>query len=86
MPIKPKAVAPETQALIDNVEQATAKVNKNVCTEIKNFGNPTDSVKQVVITFANFIEGRSDHTWVTSKGKLYDFIRRGVGARDRVTD
>lgn len=38
-----------------------------------------------MISVANFIEGRSDHTWVSSKGKLFDLMRKGVGARQRVS-
>ena len=54
--------------------------------EIKNLNNPLEVVKQVIVTVANFIEGSDKHTWQTARGKMLDFVKRGVGAREQVSE
>ena len=58
-----------------------------MASEIKNLRNPPDEVVQVIITVADFVDGQPDlHTWNSAKAKMYDFIRRGVGLKERVSD
>ena len=70
---------------MDAVDQATQNVTKAYCTELKNFPKPPSSVEQVIVSVANFVEGREGSTFISAKGKLFDYIRRGVGARDLVS-
>ena len=41
----------------------------------------------MIVSLADFVDGHPDlHTWNSAKTKMYDFIRRGVGLKDRVSD
>ena len=84
--IQPRQIDEETQALIDAVEGATQKVTKQVAMELKNLNNPPEQVLKVLITLADFVEDRSDSNFGQAKAKVYDLVRRGVGARDRVSE
>ena len=43
----------------------------------------------MVIAVADFVEDKAEgegHSWNTAKSKMFDFVRRGVGTNDRVSD
>lgn len=72
---------------MDQVEQAVAAISKLACSEIKNLHTPASGISLVVLSCADFIEGRKgSNNWVSAKGKLYELLRRGVGTRDRVSN
>ena len=76
---------PETQALINACEQALIK--KSDCTEMKALRNPPQEVLNVVVTLVDFVEGgtTAQNTFDSAKRKLFDYCKRGVGMRERVT-
>ena len=78
--IQPKEFDAETLSLIENVEKAVGRVTKAACTELKNFNKPSDDVIKVIVAVADFIEGPG-HDWNTSRAKMFDFIKRGVGSK-----
>lgn len=55
-------------------------------TEIKSLQNPPAVVKQVIVSFADFIEGRLDSDYHQAKSKLLEFIKRGVGEKEPVDE
>lgn len=85
-PIQPKEIDEETQRLIDELKETLATINKAECTEIKNFNNPPEEVKQVIVTIADFFEGLG-HEWKNSKAKMADLIlKRGHEATVKCTE
>ena len=41
----------------------------------------------MIISVADFVDGQPDlHTWNSAKTKMYDFLRKGVGIKDRVSE
>jgi len=60
-----------------------------VATEIKNFKTPASEISDVIMSVADFVEDRKEgegNTWNTAKSKMYEFVRRGVGIQECVTD
>lgn len=79
-------VDPETLALINAAERAAGSFTKAFCTEIKALNNPPEEVLKVIVTFADFVEGESGlNTFQTAKRKMFDYVKREVGLKERVT-
>ena len=48
---------------------------------------PVIGVDLIVITMVDFIDGSiGANSWVSAKGKVFDYLKRGVGTRERVSD
>ena len=45
--------------------------------------NPPSSVHDCVVTTADFVTGEPGKTtFASAKGKLYEYVRKGVGSKD----
>ena len=53
-------------------------MTKAACTELKNFNKPSEDVIKVIVAVADFVDGPG-HDWNTSRAKMFEFIKRGVG-------
>ena len=72
--------------MFDAVDQATQQATKKDCTELKNFANPPESIIVLATHLADFVQDKSGTTWNQAKSKLFEYLNRGVGARDRVSE
>ena len=56
--------------------------------ELKTLNIPAADVKETILTLANFIEndGSQAATFATAKSKIYEYVRRGVGIKGRISD
>ena len=51
--------------------------------ELKMLNNPPSSVHDCVVTTADFVTGEPGKTtFASAKGKLYEYVRKGVGSKD----
>ena len=75
------------QELMDIVEQAVAGIDKKVAGEIKNLKNPASVIKEVFEYAAKFLDSSDTPAQIQNvQSKLYDYVRKGIGSRDAVTE
>ena len=70
---------------MDAVEQAISMIDKKMASEIKNLKQPAVMIKEVLEYAARFLDGEGAQ-WNVVQAKLYDYVRRGTGTRDLVSE
>ena len=60
-------------------------IDKKVASEIKNLKQPAVMIKEVLEYAARFLDGEGAQ-WNVVQAKLYDYVRRGTGTRDMVSE
>lgn len=62
-------------------------ITKQSLHEIKMFPSPPKGVDSIVISIADFIEGKQgSYTWAQAKGKLFELFKKGVCIREQCTE